>query len=158
MKRKCLPIMLLISVCVSIVSLDQAMAIMPDDIDQKADLLERQGEYQSARAFLRNEYLKTGNMSILLKWIEMDKEVFDRLRGNNNHFAIQPWTPYEHSANETKTEKTVRWGKYFLSVPLDWMGGFGAASGSAAAGQTEYDRRKEFDFETDHPVETMSKS
>ena len=160
MKRKCLPIMLLISVCVSIVSLDQAMAIMPDDIEQKADLLERQGEYEPARAFLRNEYLKTGNMSILLKWIEMDKGVFDRLRGNNNHFFIQPWTPYEHSASETKTEKALRWGKYFSLLgggdPLPssrvgrllWMVG----------GQTEYDRKKELEYETSHPVETISKT
>ena len=158
MKEKCLAIMLLVSVCVSIVSLDQALATMPEDIEQKVDLLESQGEYETARTFLKNEYLKTCEMDILIKWIEIDKEVFDRLRKSNNHFSIQPWTPYEHSVNETKTEKAVRWGKYFLSVPLDWMGGFGAASGSAAAGQSEYDRRKEFDYELSHPVETLSKS
>jgi hypothetical protein len=158
MKRKVLIIMLFISVCVSTAFPDQPLAVMPEDVEQKVDLLERRGEYKSARVFLRNEYLKTGNVDILLKWIEMDKEVFDRLRRSDNHFSIQEWTPYVHSANETKTEKTVRWSKYFVSVPLDWMGGFGMASGSAVAGQTEYDRRKEFEYESSHPVYTLSKS
>jgi len=137
MKIGPLGIMLLISVCISSSFLDQSLAIMPEDIEQKADLLERQGEYETARAFLRNEYLKTGNINILLKWVELDGSVFENLRRSNNHFAIQAWTPYEHSDNESKTEKAVRWGKYWLSVPLDIMGGFGWASGSAAARQTD---------------------
>lgn len=150
MKIKCLAIMLLISVCLLNIFLDQAQAIMPEEIEQKVDLLERQGEYRSARAFLRNEYLKTGNMDIFLKWVELDKEMFSRLRRNNNHFSFQPWTPYDYSANETKTGKALRWGKYGL-IAL----GLGSV---AALAQSEYDRRKEFDHEISHPVETLPKS
>ena len=99
MKSGFLGIMLLLSVCISSSFLDQSLASMPEDIAQKAELLERQGEYETARAVQKNEYLKTGNVDILLKWVELDKEVFERLRSSNNHFSIQPWTPYEHSAN-----------------------------------------------------------
>lgn len=149
MKRKYWAVILLISVCISVVSLDQAMAIMPEDIEQKVNFLERQGEYETARAFLRNEYLKTGNMDIFLKWIELDKAVYQELRNINSNFYIRPWTSYVHSSNETKTEKTVRYGKWmvFTLFPL-----------AGIAGQIEYDRRKEFNYETSHPVETLPKS
>lgn len=66
MKIRPLGIMLLLSVCISSSFLDQSLAIIPEDIEQKAELLERQGEYETARAFLKNEYLKTGRIDILL--------------------------------------------------------------------------------------------
>jgi hypothetical protein len=151
----------LLFVCVLITlinSSNQALANLPVDIEKKVELLERRGEYETARAFLRDEYLKTGNMNIFLKWTELDEQIFDTLRRNQNHFAIQQWNAYKHRDNETKSEKAVRWGKYALSVPLDIMGGAGMVSGSNAIGQTEYDRRKEFEYESTHPVRTLSTS
>lgn len=150
----------------------QALATMPEDVAQKVDLLEKKGEFNSARKVLINEYLSTGNRDIFLKWIDLDKALFETVRMKNAKFSIQPWTAYKHSSNETKTEKAIRWGKYglvggaslalipFLG-PLAPIAGGALAGGALGAGgaglQSEYDRRKEFDYESCHPVATLSK-
>jgi len=143
--------MIIVSFCVSFYTLigfyTQAVAVSPEHIVEKAIFLEKQGEHKTARTFLMNEYFKSGNMVILRKWIELDKELFDVLRNSNNYFSIQPWIPYKHSANESKTEKAVRWGKYSV---------FWIFPTTTIVGQTEYDRRKEVEYESSHPIETLA--
>ena len=147
MKKKRLIFMIIVSFCVSFCTLigfcTQAVAMSPENIVEKARFLEKQGEHKTARTFLMNEYFKSGNMVILRKWIELDKELFDVLRNSNNYFSIQPWIPYKHSANESKTEKAVRWAIFLTPV---------------RSGQTEYDRRKEVEYESSHPIETLAES